>query len=130
MKRQTRREFVGAAASLVALALVPGTDASEPKRRDRLLVSQLVNLVTDPSAADVFGRRYLEMKPDEAKTAKLVELICGEDRSEFENQPPSKRLALLRARYHVDFKKGDVVDLFGWQLARTECRLYALATLA
>jgi hypothetical protein len=130
MKRSTRREFVAAALSAAAAALVPAAVASESSRRERLLVTKLVNLVPDPFAAEKFGLKYLKREPGEARVATLVKLICGDRRSDFENLPPSQRKALLQERYHVEFKRGDIVDLMGWQFARTECRLFALATLA
>lgn len=35
----------------------------------------------------------------------------------------------IRAAAHADFATGDVADLEGWQLARTEARLAALFTV-
>jgi len=75
------------------------------------------------------GTAYLQVAPTEASEAALITALAppGQDPAQWW---ASIDLADLqkeaRRRAHRDFKTPDVVDIGGWQLARTEARLAAL----
>jgi hypothetical protein len=73
------------------------------------------------------GRAYLAQVPGEAHRNRLESALF--ERIGPEHGPRSLRDALHRA-IAEDFTSGDTVRLSGWVLARTECRLCALAALA
>lgn len=76
----------------------------------------------------VVGRKYLEMVPEEGSEAQLVERLFGE-----KALIKGGRFQLLKARVlrlrQQDFARGDLIEIDGWLLARTEARLCALAAV-
>ncbi len=77
-----------------------------------------------PEAIAVLGRRYLADHPEDADREALRRAL-GLDPSDSE----ATRLARIDDALRRDLAAGDVVDLEGWQLTRTECRLYAAVAL-
>ncbi|MSP67113.1 MAG: hypothetical protein EXQ96_03240 [Alphaproteobacteria bacterium] len=71
------------------------------------------------ASAAALGRRYLARYPaDRAGALRLAEAMQAIAAEEAR--------AWVRARIVADFRSGEVVELDGWRLARTECRLTAL----
>lgn len=70
-----------------------------------------------PPGLVTIGTRYRELHPDDDPA------IVGDGLSADD---PSGSLASLRRRVQSDFESGDVVDVDGWVLARTEARAAAL----
>lgn len=71
----------------------------------------------------VIGERYLLLYPDEASVDALSEAVApagGDGAAAF---------AALRGRIHRELRRGEVVRVDGWVLARTEARLCALVHL-
>lgn len=77
-----------------------------------------------PGALAVLGRRYLASHPEDADREALRRAL-GLDPSDSE----ATRIARIDAALRHDLETGDLVDLEGWQLTRTECRLYAALAL-
>lgn len=77
-----------------------------------------------PAAVVVLGQRYLAAHPEDADREALRRAL-GLDRAD----PEATKLERIDAALRHDLETGDVVDIEGWQLTRTECRLYALAAL-
>jgi len=141
MTRISRRRFLGAASrSTVAAAvagalayttrssgqqagafeLEPAVTADATAARDAL-----VALVTRPDAADEIGRSYLALHPEEADADALVAALAPPG-SAVERARGGALARAMRRRVHDDFARGDIVELDGWQLARSEARLCAL----
>jgi hypothetical protein len=77
-----------------------------------------------PAAIAALGRRYLDVHPEDADREALRRAL-GLDPADSE----ANRLARIDAALCHDLETGDIVDLEGWQLTRTECRLYAALAL-
>jgi hypothetical protein len=98
----------------------------------KALVSKLANFYVDKKSARIVGREYLRSVPAEAKTDFLVDLICSFDRTqrtEFAQAEKYKLQELLLMRQRRDFEHERVVNVRGWILSETECRLCALAAI-
>ncbi|MCX4246597.1 hypothetical protein [Paraliomyxa miuraensis] len=77
-----------------------------------------------PTAVFVLGRQYLAAHPEENDLGTLRAAL-GLDVPE----PDPGTIDDFDGAIRHDLQTRDVVELEGWQLSRTECRLYALATL-
>ena len=77
-----------------------------------------------PVAVATLGKQYLAEHPEDADREGLRRAL-GLDHA----LPEATQLARIDDAVRRDLETGDVVELEGWQLTRTECRLYALAAL-
>jgi hypothetical protein len=122
----TRRRFVAVVAALISgsRAAASASNAFEPSWAcsvpDREL---LVDLVGDWQAARALGACYLREHPHEADVRRFSDLASGPEAS---REAFRRRIATARRR---DLEEGRVLVVNGWQLARTEARLCALAAL-
>ena len=73
------------------------------------------------------GQLYLARFPEEADEKQLLQTLL----TELEVLPDSREALRdhLHSRIEMDFERGEVFHLRGWQLSRTEGRLWALAAL-
>jgi hypothetical protein len=123
----SRRELLhrGSRAVLVMGALAIGCRPGESESQSR---DALVSLALEVRGAGALGTAYLEGSPDEARPEALVSIL-------LEGVPPpltADRESLaprLHERNRRDFETGNVIEVDGWILGRTEARLYALASL-
>jgi hypothetical protein len=123
----SRRELLhrGSRAVLVMGALAIGCRPGESESQSR---DALVSLALEVRGAGALGTAYLEGSPDEARPEALVSIL-------LEGVPPPLAAAReslaprLHARHRRDFETGNVIEVDGWILGRTEARLYALASL-
>ena len=116
-----RRVLLGAIASLASLACAPKV-ASRPSNPPLAIPNALAVL---PVGVGVVGRRYLDQHPDEGDADRLREQL---------RWPRSEDVladwhAHLDAAILDDLEHDRLVEVGGWQLSRTECRIYALAAL-
>ena len=85
----------------------------------------IADVAGDWYAARALGECYLREHPLEADARWLSDFTSGE---------PAAYIEAVRHRFttarRLDFEEGRVVIVSGWQLARTEARLCALAALA
>lgn len=82
------------------------------------------DLLPGPGAAPV-GAAYLEATPDEAS----AEILAARLRERLPVGPDSELASRLLAAIRSDFERRHTVELRGWILSRTECRLSALVEL-
>jgi hypothetical protein len=135
MEPLSRRRFLGAGLAGVAGASVGGADARvrAPQRVGAETPADLVGAYfSNGAAAGRIGALYLQLVPAEASEAALLAALAptGEDPTQWWASTDDAALKdEVRARAHADFETPDVVDLGGWQLARTEARLAALWAL-
>ena len=96
------------------------------------LAAKLASFYVDKESAKIVGLEYLRSVPAEAKVAFLVDLICSVDRAkhaELAQADKHKLKELLVLRQRQDFEHERVINVRGWILSETECRLCALAAL-
>jgi hypothetical protein len=79
-------------------------------------------------ASVVVGRKYLEKVPEERSEAWLVDRVFGGKGLIMSDGFPLLKAQVLRLRQQ-DFVRGDLIEIDGWLLARTEARLCALAAI-
>lgn len=123
----TRREvleaglLLGGSAGLLPL-LGACSDAKEAQSP-----ASLLDVFPDPAALQNLGQLYLARFPEEADEKQLLQTLL----TELEVLPDSREALRdhLRSRIEMDFERGEVFHLRGWQLSRTEGRLWALAAL-
>ena len=130
-----RRHFLRQLASVVAVGSMPPCRALANVRADDgsdRIAARLAGLLQDQESACRVGREYLRRFPEEGDAACLVAAICADmpQAGDTVARLNMSRLGQLVAqRLRADFEHGRVVNLRGWILGRTECRLCALASL-
>jgi hypothetical protein len=77
-----------------------------------------------PEAIAVLGRRYLDAYPED-DDREVLRRALGLDQAGSEDASFERIGSAIRR----DLGTGQVVDIDGWQLTRTECRLYAVVAL-
>ena len=121
--RSTRRELLWTAARLGAggtLVLSLGGCGSESWCNEvEIRLSSLLG-----EGALPVGDAYLRMHPEERNGDALVAALLG-DAADV----PADATSIVVEQIRSDFERGRVVDLHGWRLSRSECRLAALAAL-
>jgi hypothetical protein len=75
------------------------------------------------------GSRYRELVPEEAGRAALLAAIPMAEELPEAPEALEEELGARRDQIRSDFDSGDLVDVDGWQLSRTEARLAALISL-
>ena len=130
MRRITRRGFVGGMLGVLALAAAPVRAVARVRIGASASPSEKVaRFFTNDAGAVRIGSVYLQAHPDEGDAETLFDALTppGERPQQWWTSVSMGELRrTIRAAAHADFKSGDVVDLEGWQLARTEARLAAL----
>ena len=119
----TRRELLWTAARLGAggtLVLTMGGCGPETSCTEvEIRLSSLLG-----EGALPVGDAYLRMHPEERSGDALVAALLGDAAG-----VPADATPIVAERIRSDFERGRVVDMHGWRLSRTECRLAALAAL-
>lgn len=125
----TRRGFLVTVASVGGVAMVVlrrGTGRPDDARE---LVLQLSDLVGGHADVSMLGREYLAATPDEADIDRLVGHLAPAFGPPAWPLDAARAAARFRTRVADDFAGGDVVEVRGWLLSRTELRLCALVAL-
>ncbi|MGK2930314.1 MAG: hypothetical protein ACSLFO_12135 [Acidimicrobiales bacterium] len=99
-----------------ALGLLVGCRAG-PSDEERACASIQDAIPDVPAGLVAIGTRYRELHPDDDIHAVASGSSDGD---------PASILAQLIERVRADFDAGDVVDVDGWMLARTEARAAAV----
>ena len=122
----SRRAFLIGGAGVVGAGAAAGR-ASRWRRRRRVL-DWAGQLADRPVARDL-GVEYLTRHPTEDDRAALVTHVApfADLLSIFRDEQAA--LKAFNEQLRRDFLDGDIVDMGGWLLARTEIRLCALAAL-
>ncbi len=127
MQRRTLLKGLGAG-GLVAAAGVAGwklldDDGGDEAPTDPTLATPEPTATLQAALAAV-GAAYLEVQPDEADPEVLLAALPALAGRVPDN--PGHALAVLAPSVEADAEAGEVVDLGGWVLTRTECRAAAL----
>ena len=131
----TRRGFLIAVAYLISSRLLPfdgNFDAFHKAGKREPLPEKLAKFYIDKKSAKVVGLAYLRSVPSEARVELLVDRICsfnGSLRGELAQADAQKIRELMLSRQRQDFEHERVVNIRGWILSETECRLCALTAL-
>jgi hypothetical protein len=133
MIRLTRRAFAATAMAggiLLALAVLPaGTRLPGAARWSLCRARRMAwnSVLPPPAVARPIARLYLAAAPAERRADVLLAALqhaAGAGHHSGEALASALQDAMAR-----DFDSGDTLDLDGWLLSRTECRLCALAAL-
>jgi hypothetical protein len=81
-----------------------------------------------PEAIAALGRRYLAAYPDEANRETLQRILHLEPSDSADSA--ATQLPRIDAAIRRDLADRNLVHIEGWQLTRTECRLYAALALS
>jgi hypothetical protein len=127
-RRAALAGFAGAGGLLAAGR--PGFSlAADPA--ERVLTEAAMSLFTDPAHVRQVGAACLDRQELCGSRATLIEEIFGAERQRLASCATTAEIHdWLRTRIREDFAAGRSVTVQGWVLARTEARLYALATHA
>ena len=131
----TRRTFLNSLVSLASLCISQlGWSAGEliAANHSGALAFKLARFYPDRKSARVIGLEYLRAVPSEENVSLLVDLICLSNTRQgiALTQADKETLGeLLRFQQCQDFEQGRVINIRGWMLSETECRLCALAAL-
>ena len=126
--RISRRSLIVRGGATLGALLVGGLGVRHLRERRRLLIDQLVQpYLADPAALRL-GNAYLRATPDEGGQrtliAGLLPLTAG-----IQIDSAAGLIALIRTRIADEISQRSLVTVQGWQLSRTEARLFALAAL-
>ncbi len=120
-----------ALSGLLALLAAPALPASA-RGSVGYAIGDILAILRDRAAARAVGRRYLERYPEDRDQDVLVAMLLDRLQSAAvsaaDNGIASVRRA-LRLAVGRDFEEQAVVDVDGWRLSVTECRLCALTAL-
>jgi hypothetical protein len=125
----TRRFILAAAALGACFTAARASPFASAESCDAAI--RLRSLIPAPGSGREIGRVYLAKCPEEAGASALTPLILSSlsleegDVAGLEFQALSAKVAM---RVRSDFEQGDIVDIDGWILSRTETRLCALWT--
>ncbi|MCU0270273.1 MAG: hypothetical protein MUF83_16735 [Acidimicrobiales bacterium] len=127
-RRTVLAAIVGVGAALTAgafgyLAFGPADDDDD----DSGTSDDLTATVPTRQALLAVGERYLATHPEEADTEVLLAALAPLGGSIPAD--PDTQLAVLGQQVSADYAAGDVVELDGWVLSRTEGRAAALFVL-
>ena len=130
----TRRTFLAGLVYFGSFGVPALSCSAKPRTSDDVaaLSSKLSEFHLDKPSAKVVGLEYLRFRPSEARADVLVDLIAsvdGERRAEFTRADKQNLRDILRAQQCQDFEHERVVNVRGWILSETECRLCGLAAL-
>ncbi len=100
------------------------------ERESGSLADELLAMLADPAGAAVIGRQLIADTGPEKQ--KAVAAKIGKRLRTHGWQPgasPEEMHTALAARIRHDFERGEMVEVSGWQIARTSAELCALAAL-
>lgn len=92
-------------------------------------VSKANSILREPRIDAFAGEFYLKMFPEERDLDVLTRSIWKADAKTVETFGYDKIRNLLSQAIKSDFQKGNVMDLHGWRMSRSESRFFALQAL-
>ncbi len=124
---QDRRKLLKAmTATLLGLPFAGEAVAADAEHAGKTLQDLL-------KTGHVIGKIYLQDTPEEAHLNVLIQLIFPQLGSDPDNLPgkydDAGLLRYLEVRTREDFGSGNLINIEGWRLARTEARICALSHL-
>ncbi len=130
MSSLTRRQLMvgGVALGVAASGLGLNRRALNRHREEAFLI--LTSSLRNPTSLIAVGDLYLSTHQDESNVSRLDSLIFpGIVPVAWNLEVEAARLAFARS-VAADFRRGDLVELDGWQYSRTEARLAARYALS
>lgn len=127
-RRLSRRRFVALAAGGGAAVVAAGAGLRLGFDGEGEPESEEVAATPAPSpdaATEAIGRRYVEETPTETTEAELRRLLP----EELVDVAPGEQTGRVAAAVRADFERGRIVELDGWLLSVTECRIAALSVV-
>lgn len=130
-----RRQFLRSLAYMTILSFVqPIRVLNKLCRYDEVehLTSKMIKFYHDTHSAQMIGREYLKYFSEEADINLLVDLLCSHSlrkRRALVQADMSKLREMMLQMQRDDFEHSHVVNIRGWILSQTECRLCAMAAL-
>lgn len=126
----SRRHFILSVLSGLAAVTLEGCGSLTAKNP---LVLRLSQTIGDADASKYFGHLYLQHFPEEAEIEQLLERIdaglIGEFDQGMQSENPQLLAEYLDKQVRSDYRDGEVVQVDGWLLSRTEARIYACFAL-
>lgn len=122
-----RHLLVLAGAGLAAAAIPASLPWFEQERTS--LADELVSMLADPGSAATIGRQWLASMERGGNASVYAQKIAKRLRAHGwrPGDEPEKMHAAIAARVRHEFAHDDVVEISGWQIARTDAELCALA---
>jgi hypothetical protein len=125
LKTTRRRILQQLAAWLGAVSVTAPGHAASPMRdwdSDPALMATIDALISNKRSAAIIGQAYLHRFDHERSTAALASML----RENVMRLDRALSAAAVLRQVRLDFERGDVVNLHGWILSRTEGRICAL----
>ena len=128
MNPVSRRTLLGALAASAALAALP----QQAQASSTDVTETLLSFIDDRRSAATLGQIWIRADHPHASPAGVVSRLTAT--LQAEGWSGSKDPAELRLRFNeavrADYKNGETVAVEGWQIARTQAELCALAYFA
>ena len=128
--------FLGASYLLSPFGLVRKAFGLEFHREDTgdlyFFAKTLASFFRPKESAYCIGQEYLKLVTNESDISLLVELICSSNPNSkhYLMKIHHKKLReLILTQQRQDFENGEIVNLHGWMLSKTEARICALVRL-
>ena len=121
-RRQTLQQLGLALGSAVLAAAAHAVPIRGRSAADADLAAAAGGLIAHRHSAAVVGAHYLAAFDSENSAERLAKAI--REGMPADGRPIDERFLLARIR--ADFERGEIVNLQGWVLSRTEARLFAL----
>ncbi|HEY4344509.1 MAG TPA: hypothetical protein VGN05_09210 [Parvibaculum sp.] len=100
------------------------------ERETGSLADELLAMLADPAGAAVIGRQLIETSGPEKQKAVAAKIAKRLRTHGWQpGGTPDEMRAALAARIRHDFEHGEMIDVAGWQMARTSAELCALAAV-
>jgi hypothetical protein len=129
----TRRAVLALLGGGAAAVLVGGTVVLRSQDDDGDSTDPIPDPLPDDAARlqgiALVGARYREQVPEEATRDALLAAIPMPEQLPDTPDALEEELGARRDQIRAEFGSGDVVEVDGWQLSRTEARLAALISL-
>lgn len=125
----TRRNLAQLLGGGTTLVLVPPHGGLVLHPPDAAAPHPLSAVLPRTPSAQVVGREYLRLRPEEADASRLLDLVAASLRPS-PGPAPARLGAAVARQVASDFAEERVVRLQGWVVSVTEARLCAAATLA
>lgn len=130
MKNITRRQAFRYLAGAGVVAIIPRI--AMPTAGDAFAVKaarRLFGHLESRASAAWIGLEYLREYPSENNIRVLGESLDFLAKYDLKNISDQDAMSLYAERISQDFESGDVVNLEGWILSKTEARVFALLAL-
>lgn len=111
--------------------VLPGTSETSPRGYRYLAFPDTLMRCLDERMVMTIGESYRKTRPTEEHAGDLIKLLTGDDGSESERKSMGLRARRrwLKRQVRADFASGQLIEIHGWLLSRTEARQCALFSI-